>query len=191
MRWVHQMLQNCVELVALARGRWRASIWRLRGAKIAEKVSLGSRCRIDCPWCLQIGGRTLAESDVYMKIVDDNAAVKIGEYVFIGKGTEFDIREQLTIGDHTIIAPGCFITDHNHGTLQELRIDQQPCISKPVTIGEDVWLGAGVVILPGVNIGDGAVIGANAVVTKDVASMTVVVGVPAEFIRSRAHQKQD
>ena len=179
------MLQNCIEIVGLASGRWRASIWRLRGAKIAQKVSLGSRCRVDRPCCLQIGWRTIAESDVYIKIVDDNAVLKIGEYVFIGKGTEFDVMETLTIGDHAVIAPNCFITDHNHGISPELRIDRQPCIPKRVTIGEDVWLGAGVTILPGVTIGDGAVVGANAVVTGDVPPMGIVAGIPAKLLRYR------
>jgi len=43
------------------------------------------------------------------------------------------------------------------------------CFTKPVTIGNDVWIGGGAKILSGISIGDGAIIGANAVVTKDVA----------------------
>lgn len=165
--------------------RFRAAIWRLRGAGLGQKVSVGSRCRVDRPWCLQIGGRTTAESDVYIKIVDDNAVLKIGEYVFIGKGTELDIMEKLTIGDHTVIAPKCFIIDHNHSTAANLRIDQQPCVVKPVVIGKDVWLGTGTVVLPGVTIGDRAIIGANAVVTRNVPPMAIVAGVPAKLLRYR------
>ena len=85
----------------------------------------------------------------------------------------------MTIGDHTVIAPGCFITDHNHGIAPDKRIDEQPCVSEPVTIGKDVWLGTKVVVLPGVSIGDGAVVAANAVVTKNVPPAGVVAGVPA------------
>ena len=54
-----------------------------------------------------------------------------------------------------------------------------------VTIGHDVWIGHGVTVLPGVAIGNGAVIGAGAVVSRDVASYTIVGGVPARLIRER------
>ncbi|HEY9057970.1 MAG TPA: DapH/DapD/GlmU-related protein [Aurantimonas sp.] len=57
--------------------------------------------------------------------------------------------------------------------------------AKRVAIGHDVWIGHGAVVMPGVRIGDGAAIGANAVVAKDVASYTIVAGVPARPLRER------
>ncbi len=83
----------------------------------------------------------MMEADVYMKIVNDTARMIIGSYVFIGRGTEFDIKEELVIGDHTIIAPNCFITDHRHGISAHSRIDQQACDSGKVSIGSDVSVG--------------------------------------------------
>jgi acetyltransferase-like isoleucine patch superfamily enzyme len=120
-----------------------------------------------------------------MKVVSAAATVELGNYVFVGRGSEFDVIEKLSIGEHTVIAPGCFITDHNHGTSANQRIDMQACLAKPVTIGDDVWLGANAVIVPGVAIGNGAVVGAGAVVTRDVPPMAIVAGVPARIIRFR------
>ena len=54
-----------------------------------------------------------------------------------------------------------------------------------VVIGHDVWIGHAVIVLPGVTIGNGAVLAAGAVVSRDVASYTIVGGVPARPIRER------
>jgi len=53
------------------------------------------------------------------------------------------------------------------------------------TIGHDTWIGHGAIVMPGVSVGDGAVVGSGAVVTKDVPPYTIVVGVPAKFVRER------
>lgn len=180
-RWIEKWLS----VVRIAAGRVRAVIFSLRGADIGEKVFIGVRCNMDRPWCVKIGMRAWAEDNVYMKIVDDDACLEIGEGVFIGRATEFDIQERVYVGDHTIIAPNCFITDHSHGISAELRIDQQACSAKPVVIGSDVWIGTGAVVLSGVKVGDGAIVGANAVITKDVPSMAIVAGVPAKLLRYR------
>ena len=57
--------------------------------------------------------------------------------------------------------------------------------TKPLNIGNDVWIAAGAHILRGVTIGDGAVIGAGAVVKKDVPPYAMVVGVPGKVIGYR------
>ena len=78
------------------------------------------------------------------------------------------------------------MTDHDHGTAFERRIDQQPCVADPVRIGSDVWVGAGVCILRGVTIGDGVVIGAGAVVRNDIAPYSIIAGIPAKIIGKRS-----
>ena len=152
---------------------------------MGSKVTVGPRCIVDRPWCVGMGERTQLEHDVYLKMVVDTATLELGDFVFVGRAVEFDVMDGVSVGNHTVIAPRCFITDHNHGIKGGLRIDQQPCNAAPIEIGSDVWLGAGAVVLPGIKIGDGAVVGANAVVTKDVPPMTIVAGAPARFLRTR------
>lgn len=58
-----------------------------------------------------------------------------------------------------------------------------PEMTKPIKIGNDVWVGGGAIILPGVTVGDGSTVGAGSVVTRDVEPYTVVAGNPARTIR--------
>ncbi len=145
-----------------------------------SKVFIGQRSRFDRPWGISFGTRVMIEGDVYFKLVHDDAKLKLSDYVFVGKGCELDVQESVIIGPHTLLAPGCFITDHNHGTDPDKRVDQQPCKADPVVIGQDVWLGTGVVVLPGVTIGDSAVVGAHAVVSKDIPSGAIVSRCPSQ-----------
>lgn len=57
--------------------------------------------------------------------------------------------------------------------------------TRPIVIGNDVWIGQNVTLAQGITIGDGAVIAANALVVKDVAPYTMVGGNPAKLIKYR------
>lgn len=184
-RQIFLWIDGIVRFGSLVAGRLRARIVAMRGAQIGLKAFLGPRCKVTLPWCVAAGTRFVAEQDVFLKLVSPDAKLKFGDFVFLGKGTEFDVQARVEVGDHTVIAPRCFITDHNHGVDPGLRVDEQMCVSSPVLIGSDVWLGTGVVILPGVTIGNGAVVGANSVVTRDIPENAIAVGSPAKVIRSR------
>jgi len=62
--------------------------------------------------------------------------------------------------------------------------------SKPIKIGNHVWVGKGCAILKGVTIGDGAIVGAHSVVTKDIPPRTLVAGVPAKIIKENVNWKR-
>jgi len=55
--------------------------------------------------------------------------------------------------------------------------------SRPVEIGDHVWLCEGCTIMPGVRIGAGSVVGAKAVVFEDVPANSLVVGNPAKVVQ--------
>ena len=173
------------EYLMLLADRMRAAWWRSRGARLGGKSRIGRACRIVRPWRLHAGKRIQLEHQVYIKIARGEANIELGDEVFIGCGVVLDISDSLSLGDHVLIAPGCFITDHHHKRGAHARIAAQGCESAPVVIEDDVWLGANAVVLPGIRIGRGAVIGAGAVVTHDVEPMAIVAGVPARPIGKR------
>ncbi|WP_290369083.1 DapH/DapD/GlmU-related protein [Sphingobium sp. CECT 9361] len=78
-----------------------------------------------------------------------------------------------------------FDTDfHNH--LPQGRRYGKPdwrAISRPVSIGDDVFIGTRAIVQKGVTIGDGAIVAAGSVVTKDVPPRSIVAGNPACMVR--------
>ena len=102
-------------------------------------------------------------------------------YGTIGWGTEPWI---ITLGNNVYITNGVRFVTHDGGTL--LFRDQVPDleITKPITIGNDVYIGNNVLLLPGVTIGNKVIIGAGAVVTHDIPDNSVAVGVPAKVIKT-------
>lgn len=90
----------------------------------------------------------------------------------------------ITLGSNVHITDGVKFITHDGGTL--LFRDQIPDleITKPIVVGDNVYIGNNVIILPGVRIGNNVVIGAGAVVSKDIPDNSVAVGVPARVIKT-------
>lgn len=89
--------------------------------------------------------------------------------------------KRITIGDDVAISHNVTIMDSDAHDI----LDGEHQKTKPVQIGNHVWIGTGAKILKGVTIGDGAVVAAGAVVVKDVPESCMVAGVPAEIVKRR------
>ena len=101
---------------------------------------------------------------------------------YVNFGVTFLETSPITIGDMCFIAPRVILTCAGHPVVAEQR-NLGLETSKPITIGNSVWIGAHATICGGVTIGNHAVIGAGAVVLHDVPENTLVAGVPAREIR--------
>ena len=104
-----------------------------------------------------------------------------------GLGINCDINGKVIIGRNVLMAPEVVIYTQNHSYIDKnkLIIEQGYLPSRPVVIGDDVWICRRAMIMPGITIGDGAVIAAGAVVVKDVPAYAVVGGNPAKIIKYR------
>lgn len=107
--------------------------------------------------------------------------IRIGKNVFINAGCCFQDQGGITIGDGSLIGHKVVLATLNHGILPEERGSLHPA---PIRIGRNVWIGSNAAVLPGVTIGDNAIVAAGAVVARDVATDTIVGGIPAKFIRN-------
>lgn len=102
-------------------------------------------------------------------------------YGKVGWGTEPWI---ITIGDNVHITDGVKFITHDGGTLLYRHMIPDLEITKPIVIGDNVYIGNNVILLPGVTIGNNVVIGAGAVVTRSIPDNSVAVGVPARVIKT-------
>jgi acetyltransferase-like isoleucine patch superfamily enzyme len=99
---------------------------------------------------------------------------------------------KIRMGNMVRIASHVSLFGFNHGHEDlDKPFCQQPCTTRGITIGDDVWIGANAVIVDGVAIGSHSLIAAGAVVTKDVADYAIVGGNPARLIRDRRMPKPE
>lgn len=110
---------------------------------------------------------------------------RAGAYSYVGPHSS--ICPNVTIGNFTMIAHNVMILggDHKYQVAGIPTVFAGRPITKPTTIGDDVWVGAGSIIMAGVTIEDGAIIAAGSVVTKDVEAYCIYGGNPAKKIKDR------
>ncbi len=109
-------------------------------------------------------------------------AVHIGERTVINRNCCLDVRDAVAIGSDVSISPEVIILTTQHG------VDDPGFAleSRPVVIEDHVWIGMRAMVMPGVRIGHGAVVASGAVVTRDVAPLDIVAGVPARPVGRRS-----
>ena len=109
--------------------------------------------------------------------------IAIGAGTFINTNARFGVpKERVALGNNVQIGPNVCFETVSHGLVYEPGKGRGDIV-KPIVVEDEAWIGAGAIITGGVTVGRGAVVAAGAVVTRDVAPMTVVGGVPARLIR--------
>ncbi|MGI8804220.1 MAG: acyltransferase [Thermoleophilaceae bacterium] len=133
---------------------------------------------------LDIGEQTLLEPGCWVT-VGDGARLEMGSGTFLNMGCMVAVQDRVTIGDHTMFANHCFVTDASHRFDDpDKPVPYQGFDSKgPTAIGSNCWFGVNCVVTSGVTVGDRCVVGANSVVTRDLPPRVIAAGAPAEVIR--------
>jgi acetyltransferase-like isoleucine patch superfamily enzyme len=167
----------------------RTVILKLR---LGKRIEVGFDTRIG-PSCklivmkdakLRLRGANLTR-DIQLEVAR-NALLEIGRS-YVGPGTIISAREQVSIGDGSLIADYVTIRDQNHVQTPEVPLSEWCFTSAPVHIGDDVWIAAKVTVVAGITIANHAMCAAGAVVTRDVESWQKVGGVPARPLKQSRH----
>ncbi len=141
--------------------RIRKFVYRALGAEIGKNVVFHFRTEVRGLHRLKIGAGTM---------IGDNALLAAQRGLTIGKNVNLSSNVSIYYGAH----------DHRDPYFRSTA-----ATTRPITIGDRVWIGSNAIILTGVHIGEGAVVCAGCVVTKDVEPYTVVAGIPAKKVNER------
>lgn len=137
----------------------RASILRLFGAKVGERVNIYPSTTIYYPWNFEIG--------------DDSA---VGEWALVYNLGQIRIGSRTTVSQRVHLCAGT----HDYSQIP------MPLLKPSIEIGDEVWVCADAFVGPGVTIADRAIVAAASVVVKEVDEEQIVGGNPAEFIKARS-----
>lgn len=176
----------------------RVLVYRLVGVVFSKIKSLGrpiffhwdsqvpvtARLDVRTPGCISLGRRCMVGD--YVRLLSWGGFINVGCDSTINDFCYMQGRGGVTIGNSVRIGGFTFIVSDNKVYKNpKLLIREQGTVSKPVVVGDDVWIGVGCIILPGVSVGEGSVVGAGSVVVEDVPPYSVVVGNPARVVKVR------
>ena len=103
----------------------------------------------------------------------------IGDDVFIGRHSFFDLSDTVNIGNRVTISHMFSTHTHEDAGKSLLAVDIiKPSYGK-VNIGDDAYIGVGVTILKNVTIGKSTIVAAGSLVKDSFPNGIMVAGVPA------------
>ncbi|SOD71576.1 maltose O-acetyltransferase [Jatrophihabitans sp. GAS493] len=144
-------------------------------------IFLGSRPRLIGSGQIRVGDYLLVSGATWRVTLcaEEGAVLQIGDCCFINQGVTLSARERITIGDNVMFGDGATVLDTDFH-----QVDASAAIkTRPIVIGDNVWISRDVLISPGVTVGAGSVIAAGSVVTRDIPPGVLAAGTPARVVR--------
>jgi maltose O-acetyltransferase len=114
----------------------------------------------------------------------DTAEIRLGEGSRLN-GITIHCREKVTLGRNCLTGSAVIMDTDFHECMDPSHILYGNPTSKPVTIGNNVWLCGQCALLKGSCVGDNSVVGFRAVVTKNFPGDVVIAGNPAKIVKSK------
>ncbi len=177
--------------VALVRGYLRRRVGLAVARLRHPRVRFGARCdvRRGLTVLTTKGSTTRFGAGCVLDrglVVENRGTLEVGDGTVFGHHCTLATDDRISIGRGCLIAEMVSIRDHDHAFASTTdRIIDQGRDTRPVVIGDNVWLGAKATVTKGVTVGSNCVVGAHAVVTRDLPPDSVALGVPARVVRTR------
>lgn len=110
---------------------------------IGENVRIGAGAKLSCA---------------------EGATLQIGNNSSINVNSQIICMEHIVIGENVMLSWDDLVMDSDFHQIQEGMIVKP--VSRPITIGDNVWIGCRSTILKGCIVPNGCIVAANSTVTK-------------------------
>lgn len=107
--------------------------------------------------------------------VEKTGFLSIGENVTISAESSIVCVNRITIGKNSLLSWDILIMDTDFHKIYD-KTGLQFNVSKPIIIGEKVWIGCRCLILKGVQIPNNSIIAANTTITKEIKGENLILG---------------
>lgn len=118
-------------------------------------------------------------------LVSNNATLNFGtKQTFCGSNIKIICFEQITFGNKCEITWDCQLMDTSFHYMEDLSSEEIKSITKPILIGNNVWIGNRTTITKGAVIPDNTIVASNSLVNKDFSNMgenCLIAGAPAKL----------
>ncbi|UCF70164.1 MAG: acyltransferase [candidate division WOR-3 bacterium] len=163
-------------------------IWRsLFGFQNANRLLISINKQAVIPILRNNGASIDANCDIESPLIihncDNYRNLVVGPDCHIGKNVFLDLKHRVILEASCTISMGTTIVTHIDVGKSDLQVLGFRKKGGGVLFKKGCYIGANVTILHGVTIGSRAIVGAGSVVTRSVSPLTVVGGVPAQYIR--------
>lgn len=154
-----------------------------------SKMSIGNQCTFDSSKYRNLIG---VDKNCTISTLTMHADLCIGDSSGFS-GVKIGCSEKISIGNDCLVGANVLITDTDWHPIDPLKRKESAFksteFSKPVKIGNNVFIGVDSIILKGTIIGDNSVIGAGSVVSGIIPSNVIAAGNPCKVIRVLTNPK--
>jgi len=121
---------------------------------------------------------------VMIRLLNKNAKLTLGNNVGISGGG-ICVQTEVSIGNNVMFGANAFVSDTDFHPVgaENRRYSKENIGSKPVKIGDNVFLGMNTIVLKGVSIGNNSIVAAGSIVVKDIPENQIWGGNPAKYLR--------